>query len=212
MSQTRTSSRNVAPALASLFVLAGCSSHVTLAPSELPTLSNASPGPTGPFPTITTKAGPRKVVYGHLQTVTLHRKGGAPLVFSAPIRAVTRGDRLVVRTRDDEREIPLVEVTEVDVSYDDYLVRDRVAGGVLLGTGAPFFVGGVMMAALGLTDAPGGGVGAGMSLSGLGFVGFGLLMMMPGMALAKGGPKKPEPAKVAPVAVGLDATGIRVIF
>ncbi|MRG96182.1 hypothetical protein GF068_30305 [Polyangium spumosum] len=179
---------------ASSLLLAACSSHVTIPPSELPGLSNASPGPAGPFPAVTTKGGPRKVVYGHLETVTLKRKSGADLVYAAPIRSIVSGERLVVRTRDDERDIPLGEITEVHVSYDDYLVRDRVAGGVLLGTGAPIFVGGVMMAALGLTEDLGGGAGAGLSLAGLGFVGLGVLMMMPGMVLAKSGPKKPDAA------------------
>ncbi|MDI1444121.1 hypothetical protein [Polyangium sp. 6x1] len=183
----------VAVALASALGLAACTSHVTLAPSELPALSNASPGPTGPFSTIKTKDGARKVVYGRLEAVTVQRKGAAALVYPAPIRSVVLGDRLVVRTRDDQREIPLGEITAVRASYDDYLVRDRVAGGVLVGTGVPIFVGGVMTAALGLTKDLDGGTGAVLSLSGLGVAGIGLLMMMPGMVLAKSGPKKPAP-------------------
>jgi hypothetical protein len=64
---------------------------------------------------------------------------------------------------------------------------------VLVGTGTPIFVGGVMTAALGLTKDLDGGAGAVLSLSGLGMAGIGLLMMMPGMVLAKSGPKKPAP-------------------
>ncbi|MDC3962935.1 hypothetical protein KEG38_54500 [Polyangium jinanense] len=202
----------VALALSSSLGLAACTSHVTVAPSELPALSNASPGPSGPFPTITTKSGARKVVYGHLQTVTVQRKEGAPLVYPAPIRSLLRSDRLVVRTRDDAREIPLAEITEVQASYDDYLVRDRVAGGVLLGTGMPIFVGGVVTGALGLTKDLDTGAGVVLSLSGLGIAGIGLLMMIPGMVLAKGGPKKPAPEPGKTVTVSIGAGGISGSF
>ncbi|MDC0744447.1 hypothetical protein [Polyangium mundeleinium] len=191
--------------MASSLGLAACTSHVTLAPADLPALANASPGPSGPFPTITTKDGTQKVVYGRLETVTLLRKGAAALVYPAPIRAVALGDRLVVRTRDDQREIPFAEITEVRVSYDDYLVRDRVAGGVLLGTGMPIFVSGVVMGALGLTNKElSGGAGAVVSLAGLGIAGLGLVMMLPGMQLAKSKPKKPaeEPGKTVTVSIG----------
>ena len=161
MSRARTKAMTVALALSSSLGLAACTSHVTLAPAELPALANASPGPSGPFPTITTKDGARKVVYGQLETVTVLRKDAASLVYPAPIRAAALGDRLVVRTRDDQREIPLAEITEVRASYDDYLVRDRVAGGVLVGTGMPIFVSGVVMGALGLTNKElSGGAGA----------------------------------------------------
>ncbi|MDI3285565.1 hypothetical protein [Polyangium sp. 15x6] len=194
----------VALALSSSLGLAACTSQVTVAPAELPALSNSSPGPSGPFPTVTTKSGARKVVYGHLETVTVQRKEGAPLVYPAPIRSLVRGDRLVVRTRDDAREIPLAEITEIQASYDDYLVRDRVAGGVLLGTGTPIFVSGVVTSALGLTKDLDGGARAALSLAGLGIAGLGFLMMVPGMVLAKSGPKKPapEPGKTLTVSIG----------
>ncbi|MDI1483460.1 hypothetical protein [Polyangium sp. y55x31] len=202
----------VALALASSLGLAACTSHVTIAPSELSALSNAAPGPSGPFPTITTKSGARKVVYGHLETVTVERKGAASLVYPAPIRSAVLGDRLVIRTRDDTREIPLAEITEVRASYDDYLVRDRVAGGVLLGTGMPIFVGGVVTGALGLTKGLDGGAGAVLSLSGLGIAGIGLLMMLPGMYIARSGPKKPEPAKAVTVSIGPSGARVQVGF
>ncbi|HVK67996.1 MAG TPA: hypothetical protein VM694_26230 [Polyangium sp.] len=207
----RTDAMTVALAVASSLGLAACTSHVTVAPSELPALANASPGPSGPFPTITTKDGARKVVYGQLETVTVKRKGAAALVYPAPIRSAVLGDRLIVRTRDDQREIPLAEITEVQASYDDYLVRDRVAGGVLVGTGMPIFVSGVVMGALGLTNKElHGGAGAVVSLAGLGIAGIGLVMMLPGMQLAKSKPKKPPEPGQANVAIG--PGGIRVGF
>ncbi|TKC93039.1 hypothetical protein E8A74_49930 [Polyangium fumosum] len=203
----------VALAVASSLGLAACTSHVTLAPADLPALANASPGPSGPFPTIPTKDGKRKVVYGHLTTVTVLRKGASTLVYPAPIRAAALGDRLVVRTRDDQREIPLAEITEVRASYDDYLVRDRVAGGVLVGTGMPFFVSGVVMGALGLTSKDmSGGAGAVVSLSGLGVAGLGLLMMLPGMQLAKSKPKTPEPEKAVTVSIGPSGARLEIGF
>jgi len=177
------SSNGCALAAAAAFALAGCQASVVLPPSEVPAVTNAEGS--GQFPVIKTESGKRQEVYGFVEGLAIERKGSMPLYFPAPIRTAVNDRSLLIRTQAFVSEVPLAEIARVRVDYDDYLMRDKIAGGVLLGMGGATLVMGVSMATFGLTEDPGGGIGPTVSLSGLAVSGIGLMMMMPGMRILK---------------------------
>jgi hypothetical protein len=185
---------------ASVLALAGCHATVALPPSELPALTNAEPERTGIWPVVTMEGGKRREVYGHLEAVTIERKSASPLRFPAPIRTRVTGDALQILTVSSKSEVRLDEVAGISVQYDDYVARDKISGLVLLGMGGSALVLGVTMASYGLTEDPGGGIGPTLSLAGLAVSGVALLMMMPGITLARRQPKLLEPVWTLPKA------------